>query len=39
MADLIQFLDVMLSPPGILTMVAIFCAGGCAGAALVGGRW
>jgi hypothetical protein len=38
MADLIQFLDVMLSPAGILTMVAIFCAGGFAGAALVGRR-
>ncbi len=37
MADLLQFLDVMLSPPGILTMVAIFCAGGFAGLAL-GGR-
>ncbi|MBB4345156.1 hypothetical protein GGE56_006568 [Rhizobium leguminosarum] len=38
MADLIQFLDVMLSPVGILTMVTVFCAGGFAGAALVGGR-
>lgn len=38
MADLIPFLDVMLSPVGILTMMAIFCAGGFAGAALVGGR-
>ncbi len=37
MADLIQFLDVMMSPPGILTMVAIFCTGAVAGLAL-GGR-
>lgn len=38
MANLIPFLDVMLSPPGILILAIVFCAGGFAGAALVGGR-
>ncbi|MDC9835541.1 hypothetical protein [Rhizobium binxianense] len=35
MADLIKFLDVMLSPPGLLTMAGVFCLGAWFGVALL----
>ncbi|EJC70435.1 hypothetical protein Rleg5DRAFT_6243 [Rhizobium leguminosarum bv. viciae WSM1455] len=34
MDNFILFLDVLMSPAGILTMVAVFCAGGFVGATL-----